>query len=56
MNYEGEFIGKGANSVISSLHHYLEIYGVGEQHLQLQADSCVGQKSDASVVGMVLHY
>ena len=34
----GESIGKGANSIISYLHHYLEVYGVGEQHLQLKAD------------------
>ena len=35
---EGESIGKGANSIISYLHHYVEVYGVGEQHLQLKAD------------------
>lgn len=34
---EGESTGKGANSIISYLHHFSEVYGVGEQHLQLQA-------------------
>ena len=43
---EAESIGKGANSIISYLHHFLEVYGVGEQHLQLQADNCVGQNKN----------
>jgi len=40
---EAESIGKGANSVISYLHHFLETHGVGETDLQLQADNCVGR-------------
>ena len=47
---EGESIGKGANSIISYLHHYLEVYGVGEQHLQLQADNCVGQNKNNTMM------
>ena len=47
---EGESIGKGANSIISYLHRYLEIYGVGEQHLQLQADNCVGQNKNNPMI------
>ena len=43
---EAESIGKGANSIISYLHYFLEVYGVGEQHLQLQADNCVGQNKN----------
>ena len=45
MNYsigEDESI---ANSIISYLHHYLDTCGVGEQHLQLQANNCVGQNN-----------
>ena len=38
---EAESIGKGANSIISYLHHYLEMYDVGEANLFLQADNCV---------------
>lgn len=47
---EGESIGKGANSIISYLHHYLETHGVGEQHLQLQADNCVGQNKNNPMI------
>ena len=47
---EGESIGKGANSIISYLHHYLDIYGVGEEHLQLQADNCVGQNKNNPMI------
>ena len=43
---QAESIGKGANSIISYLHHFLEVYRVGEQHLQLQADICVGQNKN----------
>ena len=43
---EAESIGKGANSIISYLHHYLETHGVGETDLQLQADNCVGQNKN----------
>ena len=47
---EGESIGKGANSIISYLHHYLDVYGVGEQHLELQADNCVGQNKNNPMI------
>ena len=33
-------ISKGANSVISYLHHFLEHYGLAEKHLILHADNC----------------
>ena len=38
--------GKGANAVISLVHHFLETYGVGEAHLQLNADNCAGQNKN----------
>ena len=47
---EGESIGKGANSIISYLHHYLDVYGVEEQHLQLQANNCVGQNKNNPMI------
>ena len=31
---------KGANSVISYLHHYFENYGLGEKKAILHADNC----------------
>ena len=42
--------GKGTNSIISYLHHYLDMYGVREQHLQLQADNCVGQNKNNPMI------
>jgi len=38
--------GKGANVVISYLHHFLDNYSAGECHLQLNADNCVGQNKN----------
>ena len=43
---EAESIGKGSNAIISYLHHYLEVHGIGEKYLQLQADNCVGQNKN----------
>ena len=42
---EGSY-GKGANVVISYIHHFLETYGIGEQHLLLNADNCSGQNKN----------
>ena len=47
---EAESIGKGANSIISYLHHYLESHGVGEIDLLLQADNCVGQNKNNAMI------
>ena len=44
--------GKGANQVISMLHHFLERYGIGEMHLHLHADNCCGQNKNNAM----LHY
>ena len=38
--------GKGANGVISLVHHFLENYGIGEKHLQLSADNCSGENKN----------
>ena len=43
---EGVSCGKGANVVISYIHHFLETYGIGEQHLLLNADNCSGQNKN----------
>ena len=37
---EAVAVTKGANAVISYIHHYLEHYGLGERVLQLHADNC----------------
>ena len=42
--------GKGADCVISLLHHHLDQYGQGEQCVYLHADNCVGQnKNNANI-------
>ena len=38
--------GKGANGVISLVHHFLENYGIGEKHLQLSADNSSGENKN----------
>ena len=43
MNYligEASSSGKGANVVISMVHHLLQDHGVGEDHLELHTDNC----------------
>ena len=42
--------GKGADCVISLLHHYLAQYGQGEKSVYMHADNCVAQnKNNANV-------
>lgn len=38
--------GKGANTSISMLYHFLETYAFKEEHLQLHADNCSGQNKN----------
>ena len=42
---EASDVGKGANTVISLLHHFLEHHGLGEIDVGLHADNCVGQNN-----------
>jgi hypothetical protein len=39
-------LGKGANVVISLLHHFFENYGIGENHVHLNCDNCAGQNKN----------
>lgn len=39
-------VGKGANSIISMLHHFFEVHGFGEKYVHLHADNCVGQNKN----------
>ncbi|XP_067939703.1 uncharacterized protein [Watersipora subatra] len=41
---------KGANSVISYIHHYLETYGLGEEKALFHADNCCGQNKNNAVI------
>ena len=43
---ESDMAGKGANTIISLVHDYLEKHGKGEKHLLLHADNCVGQNKN----------
>ena len=49
---EGVSYGKGANVVISYIHHFLGTYGIREQHLLLNADNCSEQNKN----NLMLHY
>ena len=42
--------GKGANSIISMLHHYMEHHSLGESDLTLHADNCSGQNKNRYVM------
>ena len=42
--------GKGANTVVSLLHHFLEHHALGEEELELHADNCVGQNKNNIVM------
>ena len=39
-------VGKGANSIISMLHHFFEAHGMGECSVHLHADNCTGQNKN----------
>ena len=44
---EAASTGKGANCVISYMHHYLTQFGLGEKEMHLHADNCVGQNKNS---------
>lgn len=45
--------GKGANTVISLLHHFFEMHGQHELHASLNADNCTGQNKNNAVVQVI---
>lgn len=45
---------KGANAVISYLHHFLETFGMKEKKLVLHADNCSGQNKNNAMMGYLL--
>ena len=47
---EASVTGKGANSVVSMLHHFFDVHGLGESHVHLHADNCVGQNKNNTMV------
>ena len=38
-------MGKGANTIVSLLHHFFQVHGLRECEVQLHADNCVGQNT-----------
>ena len=47
---EAEYTGKGANTTISLVHHFLENHSVGEKHVLLHCDNCVGQNKNNAFI------
>ena len=47
-------MGKGANAVVSMLHHFFEAHGLGEKDVHLHADNCGGQNKNNIMVGYLL--
>lgn len=51
---EAEQAGKGANSVISMVDHYLKKYGLGEKTAHFHFDNCTGQNKNSFVIWYAL--
>ena len=47
-------VGKGANTVVSMLHHFFSTHGLGEKHVHLHADNCVGQNKNNTMIQVSL--
>ena len=43
-------IGKGANSIISYLHHFFQTHGLGEKTAHLHVVNCMGQNKNNYVL------
>ena len=43
---EASYIGKGANTVISLVHHYLSHNSLGARNIHFHADNCSGQNKN----------
>ncbi|ETR66776.1 MAG: chaperonin [Candidatus Magnetoglobus multicellularis str. Araruama] len=52
---EADIPGKGADTVISILHHFFACYGLGERNLLLTADNCKGQNKNNAVLHYMLY-
>lgn len=52
---EADFPGKGADTVISLLDHFFDNYGLGEEHVLLTADNCVGQNKNNAVMQYLMY-
>ena len=48
-------VGKGANTVVSMLHHFFSHHGLGEKDVHLHADNCVGQNKNNTMIHVSLN-
>ena len=51
---ESENTGKGANSVISMVHHFFQYHGYGEKTASIHFDNCSGQNKNNFVLWYAL--
>ena len=51
---DATYTGKGANTIISLLHHFFAVHGLGEREVHLHADNCVGQSKNNSMLDYLL--
>lgn len=51
---EASNVGKGANSIISMLHHFFGIHGLGETTAHLHADNCTGQNKNRFMMSYLM--
>lgn len=47
---ESDDVGKGANTTISLIDHFLTYHGLNEQNLGLNADNCIGQNKNNAMI------
>ena len=47
-------VGKGSNAIVSMLHHFFKVHGLGERDVHLHADNCGGQNKNNTMVGYLL--
>ena len=50
---EARSCGKGANSIISMVHYYLEYYSHGEENMCLRADNCIEQNKNNTMISFL---
>ena len=46
-------VGKGANAVISRLHYFFYVHGLGETYVYLHADNCTGQNKHNAMIKLL---
>lgn len=47
---EAQSCGKGANSIVSMVHHFLQNFAHGANNILLHADNCVGQNKNNAMI------